>query len=46
VQVGAFGLAANDSALIATLAPGNYTANVVGAGNATGVALIEVYELP
>jgi sugar lactone lactonase YvrE len=45
-QVGAFGLAANDSALIATLAPGNYTAQVTGAGAATGVALIEVYELP
>ena len=45
-QVGAFGLANNDSALIATLAPGNYTAQVLGAGGSTGVALIEVYELP
>jgi hypothetical protein len=45
-QVGAFGLANNDSALIATLTPGNYTAIVTGAGGATGVALIEVYELP
>ncbi len=45
-QVGGFGLANNDSALIATLAPGNYTAQVLGANNATGVALIEVYELP
>lgn len=45
-QVGAFGLANNDSALIATLAPGNYTAQVLGVNNATGVALIEVYELP
>lgn len=45
-QVGAFGLANNDSAVIATLAPGNYTAIVTGAGGATGVALIEVYELP
>lgn len=45
-QVGAFGLANNDSALIATLAPGNYTAQVTGVGGATGVALIEVYELP
>ncbi|MBI5689797.1 MAG: immunoglobulin domain-containing protein [Verrucomicrobia bacterium] len=45
-QVGAFGMANNDSALIATLAPGNYTAIVTGAGGATGVALIEVYELP
>ena len=45
-QVGAFGLASGDSALIATLAPGNYTATITGAGGATGVALIEVYELP
>lgn len=45
-QVGAFGLASGDSAMIATLAPGNYTAQVTGAGGATGIALIEVYELP
>jgi hypothetical protein len=45
-QVGAFGLANNDSALVVTLAPGNYTAQIIGAGGATGVALIEVYELP
>ena len=46
LQVGAFGLANNDSALVVTLAPGNYTAQVSGANNTTGVALIEVYELP
>jgi hypothetical protein len=45
-QVGAFGLATNDSAMVLTLQPGNYTAQVVGAGGATGIALIEVYELP
>ena len=45
-QVGGFGLVNNDSALIATLPPGNYSAQVLGAGGATGVALIEVYELP
>jgi hypothetical protein len=45
-QVGAFGLANNDSALVVTLAPGNYTAQVLGVGGASGVALIEVYELP
>ena len=45
-SVGAFGLAANDSAVILTLAPGNYTAQVTGPGAATGIALIEVYELP
>ncbi len=44
-QVGAFGLSNNDSAVIATLTPGAYTALVTGAGGATGVALIEVYEL-
>jgi sugar lactone lactonase YvrE len=45
-SVGAFGLSSNDSALVVTLAPGNYTAQVTGPGTATGVALIEVYELP
>jgi hypothetical protein len=45
-QVGAFGLSANDSAMIATLAPGNYTAQVVGVGGTVGIALLEVYELP
>lgn len=46
VQAGAFGLANNDSAMVVTLAPGNYTAQVMGVGTGTGVALIEVYELP
>lgn len=45
-QVGAFGMAAADAAVIATLAPGGYTAEIVGAGSDPGVALIEVYELP
>jgi hypothetical protein len=45
-QVGAFGLAPNDSAMVVTLAPGNYTAQVTGTAGATGIALIEVYELP
>ncbi|MSU67583.1 MAG: hypothetical protein CK538_10535 [Opitutia bacterium] len=46
-SVGAFTLPANsrDSALVATLAPGNYTAQIAGAGATTGVALVEVYEL-
>ncbi len=34
-----------DSALIATVNTGNYTAVVRGANNATGVALVEVYDL-
>jgi len=33
--------------VILTLAPGNYTAQVAGGdGTATGVALVEIYELP
>lgn len=46
--VGAFGLAADslDAALTTTLPPGNYTVEVKGAGSGTGIALIEVYEVP
>ncbi|MEO6244880.1 MAG: DUF1800 family protein [Opitutaceae bacterium] len=46
-SVGAFRLTAGskDSALLATLAPGAYTAQVSGVGGGTGVALIEVYEV-
>ena len=36
---------ANESAIIATLQPGNYTAIVRGVNNTTGVALVEAYEL-
>lgn len=45
--VGAFNLPANsrDAALLVTLAPGSYTAQVSGLGNTTGVALVEVYVL-
>jgi hypothetical protein len=35
----------SESAIIATLQPGAYTAIVRGAGNTTGVALVEVYNL-
>ena len=35
----------NDSAIIAELAPGNYTAIVRGVNNTTGVGLMEVYDL-
>jgi hypothetical protein len=34
-----------ESAIIATLPPGNYTAIVRGVNNTTGVALAEVYDL-
>jgi hypothetical protein len=37
--------AANESAIIANLQPGNYTAIVRGVNNTTGVALVEVYDL-
>jgi hypothetical protein len=36
----------SDSALLMTLPPGSYTAQVSGANGDTGVALIEVYEIP
>ena len=45
---GGFGLPANskDAVLIVTLAPGTYFAQVTGVGSTTGVALVEIYELP
>ena len=48
VTVGAFPLAggSKDAALLVTLAPGAYTAQVSGFDGATGVALVEVYEVP
>jgi hypothetical protein len=47
-EISAAGLApgdARESAIIAALAPGAYTAVVEGAGGATGNALVEVYDL-
>jgi len=35
-----------DSALLVTLPPGAYTAQVSGASGDTGVALVELYEVP
>lgn len=45
---GAFALSNNsaDSALLLTLQPGSYTAQVSGASGSTGVALVEVYQSP
>ncbi|MBL9187733.1 MAG: DUF1800 family protein [Opitutaceae bacterium] len=45
--VGAFAFPAGsrDAALLVTLAPGPYTAQVSGVGGGTGVSLIEVYEV-
>jgi len=47
-QVNTFALDANskDAALLLTLPPGAYTAQVSGVGNTTGVALVEIYEVP
>ena len=35
-----------ESAMIVTLPPGNYTAVVRGAGETSGVGLVEVYNVP
>jgi outer membrane protein assembly factor BamB len=47
-QVGAFALPlqSKDAALLVTLPPGSYTAQVSGVNNTTGAALVEVYEVP
>ncbi|MES2693995.1 MAG: immunoglobulin domain-containing protein [Verrucomicrobiota bacterium] len=47
-RAGAFALASGslDSALLVTLRPGAYTFQLAGKGSATGVALVEVYEVP
>ncbi len=45
---GAFPLATGsaDAALLVTLPPGSYTAIVSGAGTSSGIALLEIYEVP
>jgi uncharacterized protein (DUF1800 family) len=48
VEINASTLAPTDDrepAIVATLPPGNYTAVARGAGNTTGIALIEMYDL-
>jgi hypothetical protein len=47
-SVSAFSLPADsaDSAMILTLPPGSYTAQVTGANSTTGIALVEIYEIP
>ncbi len=47
-QVGSFALelGSRDSALLATLQPGNYTAQVSGVAGASGIVLVEIYEVP
>jgi hypothetical protein len=46
--VGAFSLVtgSTDSAMLVTLPPGNYTAQLSGFSGATGIALVEIYEVP
>jgi hypothetical protein len=46
--VGAFAWppVSNDAAHLITLPPGSYTVRAPGAGSSTGLALIEIYELP
>lgn len=47
--VGAFPFpneASRDAAIVLELPPGSYTATVSGNGAATGIALVEIYELP
>ncbi|MBL9188427.1 MAG: PQQ-dependent sugar dehydrogenase [Opitutaceae bacterium] len=46
--VGAFALpeGGRDSAILATLPPGPYTIQVAGTAGTTGVALVEIYEVP
>jgi hypothetical protein len=48
VATGAFPLddTSKDAALLVTLEPGNYSAQVSGVNGLTGVALVEVYEMP
>lgn len=49
VDIQATGIAPSDdreSAIVATLTSGNYTAVVRGSNNATGIGLVEVYNLP
>lgn len=47
-RAGAFPLAqgSSDAAIVTTLVPGVYTVSVAGTDNETGIALIEVYDLP
>jgi hypothetical protein len=47
-RVGAFALAptSRDAAILVTLAPGAYTVQVTAAAGTTGVALIDIYEVP
>ena len=47
-QTGAFVLpaASRDAALLATLQPGSYSVQASGVAGTTGVAIVEIYEVP
>jgi len=48
-SVGAFAITdanSNDAILLITLAPGSYTAQLSGLNGSSGLALLEVYEVP
>lgn len=47
-EVGAFALTASsrDAVLLVTLEPGSYTVHVSGVASTTGVAMVEIYEVP
>ena len=47
-EVGAFALTSGsaDSALVLSLSPGTYSAQVTGGDGSTGIALVEVYQVP
>ncbi|MEO5961361.1 MAG: hypothetical protein ABIZ49_07410, partial [Opitutaceae bacterium] len=47
-SVGAFAFNPNskDAALVINLAPGAYAVHVRGAGSSSGIALVEIYEVP
>jgi hypothetical protein len=48
-SVGAFAFSSvnsKDAALLVTLAPGSYTAQVSGVNGSAGLTLVEVYEVP
>lgn len=45
VSAFAFTTGSRDAALVATLAPGAYTAQVSGVGTSSGIALVEVYDV-
>jgi len=47
-QVGAFPLAATsrDAVILTALQPGTYTVNLSGVSGASGIALLEIFEVP